>query len=150
MPACTFFGHRDAPPQLREPLLRTVEELVCREDVTQFYVGHQGAFDALAAGVLRELSQRLPIRFAVVLAYPPREEADWRTHLFPEGIELVPPRFAIDWRHRWMLAHSDCVVTYVCRSGGGAARYAALARRQGKRVIALSPPASPPAAPPRD
>ena len=27
--------------------------------------------------------------------------------LLPEGIENVPPRFAISWRNKWMLERSD-------------------------------------------
>ena len=55
----------------------------------------------------------------------------------PEGLELVHPRYAIERRNRWMLERSDYVVTYVHHGWGGAAKFAALAERQGKRMIRL-------------
>ena len=57
--------------------------------------------------------------------------------MFPEGLELVHPRYAIERRNLWMLERSDYVVTYVHHSWGGAAKFAALAERQGKRMIRL-------------
>ena len=57
--------------------------------------------------------------------------------MLPEGIEEVHPRFAISWRNKWMLRQSDYVVTYVTHSWGGAAQFAEMAARQGKKVIHL-------------
>ena len=77
------------------------------------------------------------IRSAVVLAYLPRAPLAYDT-VYPEGLENVPPRFAIDARNRWMLARADVVVTYVCRPYGGAATYKRVAERRGQRVIELA------------
>ena len=60
--------------------------------------------------------------------------------MLPEGIESVPPRFAISWRNRWMLRQSDHVVTFITRSFGGAAQFADAAKQQGKTVINLAEP----------
>lgn len=49
----------------------------------------------------------------------------------------MPRRYAICRRNRWMLEHADCVVTYIRHAYGGAARYAALAARQGKEILPL-------------
>ena len=49
----------------------------------------------------------------------------------------VPPRFAIDYRNKWMIDHSD-VITYVRRSFGGAAKSKTLAAKKNKTVIELS------------
>ena len=72
----------------------------------------------------------------------PREKAplnDSDHTLLPEGIETVPPRFAIEYRNKWMIDHSDIVVTYVTRSFGGAATFRDLAKKKGKIVIDLNP-----------
>ena len=58
--ACTFFGHRDSPASIRPQLRALLMELVERQGVTTFYVGNHGAFDAMAAGVLRELKLLYP------------------------------------------------------------------------------------------
>lgn len=84
------------------------------------------------------MAQIYPIQYAVVLAYLPRgkdEYGDFTDTMLPEGIETVHPRYAIDHRNRWMIDHSDFVVTYIRHSWGGAAKYAALAERKGKTIL---------------
>ena len=58
--------------------------------------------------------------------------------IFPEGLETVPPRFAISKRNDWMLKQADFVVTYIAHGWGGAVQYAEKAQRQGKRVLNLA------------
>ena len=143
MAVCTFFGHRDCPASIRPKLRAVLTELIERRGAVQFYVGRQGAFDAMAHAVLRELSGDYPhISCAVVLErLPGRQEiagpAAFGT-IFPEGLETVPPRFAIDRRNAWMLRQADLVVAYVTRSHGGAARFAAQAVRLHKPVFNLA------------
>lgn len=139
MSACTFFGHRDCPASIRSSLRAVLIHLIEIEGVTSFFVGNQGAFDAAAQSVLRDLQSQYPaITCTVVLAYMPRQpENDGLATMLPEGIEKVPKRFAISWRNRWMLDHADYVVTYVTHAWGGAAQFATRARKQGKRVYPL-------------
>ena len=109
----------------------------------RFYAGQQGAFDAMARSVLRELAKVYHhISYAVVLERlpGPREKAVWdfSDTIFPEGLETAPPRFAISRRNEWMLRQADFVVTYITHNWGGAAQYAEKAQRQGKRVLNLA------------
>ncbi len=141
----TFFGHRDAPSSVYEDLVAIITDLVEKQKVTRFYVGDKGGFDYMAQRALRTLSQTYPqIRYAVVLAYLPFDKSadPWSDErdptLFPEGMENVPPRYAIEKRNRFMVEQSDIVVTYVKRSHGGAAKFKALALRKGKTVIELA------------
>lgn len=132
MPACTFFGHSQCP-DLRSELRDAVMRLAS-DGVDMFYVGDNGRFDAQVRSVLSELG----LRYGVVLAYLPKGAgAGFDDTMFPEGLELVHPRYAIERRNRWMLERSDYVVTYVRYSWGGAAKFAAMAERQGKRIIRL-------------
>ena len=139
MSACTFFGHRDCPRASKAKLREVLIDLIENHNVDMFYVGHQGAFDALVGGVLQELAQEYPhVQYAVVLAYMPSESSglvDYSDTMLPEGIESVHPHYAISWRNNWMLKQSDYVVTYITHSWGGAAQYADKAGRQGKNVI---------------
>ena len=139
MAACTFFGHHDCPLGI-EPLIDTLLRwLIKEQSVRTFYVGNHGNFDRLVARCLRRFAQDDPnIQFYIVLAYLPTPAQAIENSLFPEGIEDVHPRYAISWRNRWMLQHSDWVITYVTHSFGGAARYTALAERQGKTVINIA------------
>ena len=149
MPACTFFGHHDCPDSVK-PLIRSaLTDLIEQHAVDVFYVGRQGAFDRMVHAVLKELQSLYPhICYAVVLerlpakadAYPAFSPVET---LFPEGLESVPPRFAISQRNRWMLQQSDYVMTYITHPWGGAAQYAALAAKQKKQIISLAPNARP-------
>lgn len=68
MSACTFFGHRECSASIKPKLRAVVVELIVRYGVDRFYVGRQGAFDAMARSVLRELAEVYPhISYTVVL-----------------------------------------------------------------------------------
>ena len=143
MSTCTFFGHSYCPETVKPRLRETLVDLIETQGVDVFYVGNHGDFDRMTHSLLRELSAQYPhIRYAVVLAYVPQkrdefDQRDWSDTMLPEGIERVPPRFAISWRNRWMLDHADIVVTYITHSWGGAAQFAELAEKKGKQVVRL-------------
>lgn len=137
MRACTFFGHRDCPESIKPDLYRVIESLIA-EGVDTFYVGNHGRFDAYVRSVLRQLKTAYPhIDYAVVLAYLPAAGEDGSDTIYPEGIEVGAPRFAIERRNRWMLRQADVVVSYVRYTWGGAYKFKAVAEKQGKRVIEL-------------
>ncbi len=142
MLSCTFFGHRDAPNTI-EPILRSaLVRLIENESVENFYIGNQGGFDRLVINVLEKLKDVYPhIKYTVVLAYMPQKNVAEKEELptiLADGCELVPPKFAIDRRNRWMLQKSAYVVTYVTHITGGAAKFKGMAVRMGKTVIELS------------
>ena len=138
---CTFFGHRDTPESVRILLREVLLNLIENQGVRQFYVGNQGNFDAMTYSLLVELEQSHGIRYEVVLAYLPQKTAglcDVDHTLLLEGIETVPPRYAIEYRNKWMINHCDVVVTYVTRNFGGAAKFKEMALRKNKTVIELA------------
>ena len=141
MSVCTFFGHHDCPAEVKPKLREILADLIENHSVDMFYVGNKGAFDWMVRSVLRELAQEyLHIQYAIVLERLPvkhgeDDSEDYSDTMLPEGIEEVPPRFAIVWRNKWMLRQADYVVTYVTHSWGGAAQFAEMAVRQQKTVI---------------
>lgn len=137
---CTFFGHRDAPPGIKSSLRQVILDLIERQGVKQFYVGNHGSFDVMARTLLAEFELTHRIHYEVVLAYMPKKEDplyDPNHTVLPEGIEAVPPRFAIEYRNKWMIDQSDIVITYVHRSFGGAAKFKKLAEKRNKMVIQI-------------
>ena len=140
MLTCTFFGHRDCPSSIKTKLHEALIDLIENHAVDLFYVGRQGAFDGLVHTVLKELALTYPhIRYAVVLERMPsvNDSHGHSNTLLPEGIETVHPRFAISWRDKWMIHHSDYVVTYITHSDGGAAQFARMTEKQGKVIVPL-------------
>lgn len=139
---CTFFGHQDAPRTILLELEKTIEYLIAEKQVKIFYVGNHGNFDAMVKITLIKMKKKYPyILTFVVLAYLPntrtQEIFDIDT-IYPEGLETVPPRFAIDKRNRWMIKQADYAVTYVKYSVGGASKYKTVAEKAGKTVIELA------------
>ena len=57
--------------------------------------------------------------------------------LLTEGIEKVPPKFAISWRNTWVIREADICVCYVKHSWGGAAQYMEYAKKHAKGVVNL-------------
>ena len=141
--SCTFFGHRECPNSVKIKLRDTIINLIENHAVEMFYIGHQGAFDAMVHSVLQELALKYPhINYAVVLSFLPQSSnsvslIDYTDTMLPEGIESVPPRFAITWRNNWMLKQADYVITYITHTWCGAAKFAEKAEKQRKIVINL-------------
>jgi len=140
MSTCTFFGHRECYGLKREKVLNAIEGLI-GQGVDTFYVGNQGAFDAMVYGCLKELQKTYPhIFFRVVLAYLPTRAGEWEDFsdtLYPEGMELVPPKFAVERRNKWMIQQADCSLCYINHTWGGAYKFARLAKRRGLYIFNL-------------
>lgn len=138
---CCIFGHRDAPVRSCAQLERVLERLVAERQVDTVLIGKQGDFDRMAAGAIYRFWERYPqMKCCEVLAYFPRGRSDAEDFetILPEGIEYVMPRFAVSWRNRWMVDHSDVVIVYMTRNHGGTAAVVDYARRKGKEVINIA------------
>lgn len=141
---CTFFGHKNTSYIIENELHKTIIDLIENKKVTTFYVGHQGNFDFLVRKNLEELCQFYPqIKYYIVLAYMPKsndflnEEYRKRT-IYPDGLEKVPPKFAIIKRNQWMIDKSDYVVTHIHHNFSNASKLKDLAERKGKIVINIT------------
>ena len=136
---CTFFGHRDTPAWVEEKLEKEVAALIEKQNVDTFYVGDQGNFDKMAQRVILSAKKKYGfVRGYIVLhCIPERMQPVELESFVPEGLECVPPRYAISHRNRWMAEHSDVVLAYVVRPFGGAAQYVSLAQKKNKKVIFL-------------
>ena len=53
----TFFGHKDTPKEIEPTLRTTLVDLIENKNVTVFYVGNNGNFDAMVRRQLENLSQ---------------------------------------------------------------------------------------------
>ena len=140
MPTCTFFGHGNSYG-LKETVVQEAVENLIHQGVDTFYVGNHGNFDGMVYACLKRLRKQYPhIRVAVVLAYLPTQNREFENTsdtMYPEGLELGLPRFAIERRNRWMIAASQFCVCYVNYTWGGAYKFAKLAKRRGLTCINL-------------
>lgn len=141
MGGCTFFGHRDSPERIKPDIQKAIVYLIEERNVRLFYVGNHGRFDTYVKDILLQLKDVYPdIEIEIVLAYYPLcPQKDSYTHytIYPEGLEKVPLRYAIDKRNLWMLSRSDFVICYLHHHTGGAARYVKKAKGMKKTILYL-------------
>lgn len=138
MATCTFFGNRDCTDAISDKLYNQIEDLILHNDVTKFYVGTQGYFDEMVYRLLIKLREKYPqIKAYRVLAYMPKFGEEIPDSIVPEGIELVYPRYAIIWRNRWLVEHSDYAIVYVTGTAGNAIKFVWMAEKKGKDVRRL-------------
>lgn len=137
----TFCGHAEIVKgdDVRSWLERTSQTLILNGADT-FYLGGYGAFDNLAAAVLRELKKTYPkIQVILVLAYLNRntDTSGYDSTLYPD-LENVPLRFAVSKRNERMVEMSDVIVAYVTHNWGGASKTLDCAKRKRKIIYSFS------------
>ena len=135
---CAFFGHKDCAEEIEEKAEELIISLIRNEEAVEFLVGNNGNFDKKIQVVLRKIKNVYPhINYAVALAYLPEKKTlstDMNT-VFPEILDNVPPKYAIDRRNTWMIDKADIVITYVRHISGGAAKFREKAKKKGKIVM---------------
>ena len=133
-----FCGHAQISQSEKiEKWLYDVTQKLIEQGATTFYLGGYGAFDSLAASVLREQKKRYSqIELVLVLAYlnTGRDTSGYDITVYPP-LETVPRRFAISHRNRWMVESADVVVAYVLHDWGGAATTLRCAKQKKKQII---------------
>ena len=134
----TFCGHAQISQSEKiEKWLYAVTQKLIEQGATTFYLGGYGAFDLLAASVLRAQKKRYPqIELILVLAYlnTGRNTSGYDSTVYPP-LETTPRRFSISHRNRWMVEASDVVVAYVLHDWGGAATTLRCAKQKKKQII---------------
>ena len=138
---CMFCGHSDVPDTIKVSLVSAIKKMITAKKADTFYVGNHGGFDRMAVNILGQMKSIFPeFQYYVIPAYlPVQKNGDEETVplLFPEGLELVPPKYAIVHRNRWMVKHADFVIAYVHHGWGGAAQTLKYAEKRGLDIINL-------------
>lgn len=137
---CTFFGHKDTSNIAEDKLKKAIAHLIEKEGVNEFYVGNNGNFDFLVQSVLQKVSTtNRNVNFTIVLSYL-NERAmigEQSLTIFPEGLEKVPPRFAISKRNDWLIKKADFVIAYMEHKLSNCHKWIEKAMRSGLKVINL-------------
>jgi len=123
---CFLIGHREATDELIPKLIQVIETHVIEYHVEEFIVGTYGGFDHAAARALAVVKQRHPhIRLILLLPYHPTKRTvqlpkHFDNSWYPEGLESVPPRFAIIRANCYAIDHADCLIAYVWHAASNA------------------------------
>ena len=95
---CFFIGHREANERVLPALEQAVEQLIVESGVTDFVVGHYGAFDGMAAKVIKAAKKRHPeVTLTLLLPYHPFDRPipvpkGYDSTFYPPGMENVPKK----------------------------------------------------------
>ena len=146
----SFFGHRriEGAVQLEEALEQIVSRLLREKEFVEFLVGRDGAFDLLAASVVKRCGRKFGGHNSAliwVLPYPTaelRDNEDAFSRYYDEidvceAAAMGHYKAAFQIRNRSMVDRSGLVVFYVSRKSGGAYQTMAYAERTGVPLINL-------------
>lgn len=139
--ACYFIGHHDAKEEIYPLLMDAVERHITEYGVTDFYVGHYGNFDYMAAKAVIELKKKHPnVRLTMVLPYHPAirpiEKPDgYDSTYYPWEDERIPKRLAIVKTNQRMVDDSDYLIACAFHFLGGSGQIVEYARKREKRGL---------------
>ena len=133
--SCFFIGHRDANTEIYPSLLSEVERHVTEYGVTDFFVGHYGSFDRMAAQAVKEVKARYSeVRLMLVLPYHPairpiETPKDFDGTYYPWEDERTPKSLAIIKTNQRMADTCDFLIAYAFHFLGGSGQIAEYARK---------------------
>ena len=139
--SCFFIGHHDAGKELLPLLVEAVERHITEYGVTDFFVGHYGSFDGMAAHTVKEAKKRHPeVRLMLVLPYHPAirpiEKPDgYDATYYPWEGERIPKRLAIVKTNQRMVDTCDYLIAHAWHFLGGAGQIVEYARKREKRGL---------------
>lgn len=137
---CTFFGHRDAPSTITSALKSTIMHLIQAQNVKTFYVGNNGRFDLLVQAILKDISAQTNIRYSIIISHINEQALSdaQNATVFPEGLETVPPKYAIAKRNAWLIENSSMVIAYAIHTHSNCHSWIEKAKRKGLQIINLA------------
>lgn len=137
--SCFFIGHREVSHDISEALRSAVETHIAECGVTEFVVGHYGAFDRMAASAVVAAKKKYPnITLLLLLPYHPSQQAvtlpkGFDTTYYPLGMENVPRRLAILRANQYMVDRADFLIAYVWHAASNARDLLEFAQRRASR-----------------
>lgn len=143
--SCFFIGHREAGKDVYPLLVDAVENHIAEYGVTDFYVGHYGGFDRLAAQAVEEAKARhSEIRLTLVLPYHPAirpisTPKGFDGTFYPWEDEKIPKRLAIIKTNQRMVDTCNYLITYAYHFLGGTGQIVEYARkRESKGLVKVT------------
>lgn len=138
---CCFAGHSQiyGENDLHDKLLTKIEELITKENVTEFWVGDYGAFDRAAAKAVRICKKTYPhIQLHLIIPYPTQKlnlfkeqyQKEYDSIIQADMPENTPTKFRISQCNRYMVKNAQYLICYIQHGWGGAAQTLAYAQNQ--------------------
>ena len=138
--SCFFIGHHDAGTNVLPLLEKAVEQHITEYDVTDFCVGHYGAFDRMAAQTVKNAKKRHPeVTLMLLLPYYPDHPMPTPEGFdgiyYPPNMESVPKRYAIVRANQHMISVSTHLIAYAWNCLGSSGNLVEYARKREKQGL---------------
>ena len=142
-----FFGHRRIYNirEIEERLVPILEDLICKHEFVEFYIGRNGDFDEFFASVIKRVQKQLDRDNNVMILTLPYTVKDIEYYedyydeiVIPEAIGKAHPKAAITLRNRWMADTADLIIVYIDHEEGGAYEAVKYAKKNNRSVINIS------------
>ena len=137
---CFFIGNRHTPSSIKEHLSQVIEKHITEYGVINFIVGHYGSFDNLVKNVLKEAKKSHEnIKLYILIPYHPFNRIIeipkyFDGTFYPDGMEKVPKFYAIVQANRYMIKHSDYLISY-CKYIGNTRNFVEYAKRREQKGL---------------
>lgn len=144
----SFFGHREFsnPFEVDKKLAQLVRDIIMEKEYVEFLVGREGAFDLLAAAVIRSVTIPLELGNSSLTLVLPYMKSEYQNNTesfenYYDEIEICERsakshyKAAIGIRNRSMVDRSDLVVCCIEHPNGGAYQAVRYAEEKSVRII---------------
>ena len=141
MNGCFFIGHSNTGSEMEPLLAEAVERHISEFGVTNFFVGHYGNFDRMAAAAVKKAKETHPeVQLILVLPYHPAirpiEKLDgYDATYYPWEDERIPKRLAIIKTNQCMVDTCDYLIANAWHFLGGSGQIVEYARKREKRGL---------------
>ena len=138
---CFFIGHHDAGADVLPLLVEAVERHITEYGVTDFYVGHYGNFDRMAAQAVKDAKKRHPkVTLTMLLPYHPFDcpmetPEGFDDMYYPPDMERVPKRYAIVRANCYVVDNSHYLIAYAQHHLGSSGDLVEYARKRELRGL---------------
>lgn len=142
---CCFAGHSDMNgSDAKEKIKNIAERLITEKNVTEFWVGNYGGFDACAASAVRELKLKYPdVKLILAIPYFTKkieEYRDWYEKNYDKIMladipVTTPGKYKIIKANEYMVENSDFLICYIDHTWGGAYKTYTYAKRKNKEIF---------------
>lgn len=144
---CCFAGHSKIyyTDNIFERLTAAIENLIIKENVSEFWVGNYGNFDKLSAKAVRSLKNKYPVRLNLVIPYLTLDITESRelyyknydSIIIADMPENTPKRLQIIKCNQYMVQSSQFLICYILYNCSGAAQTLEYAQRKKKNIIRI-------------
>ena len=139
--SCFFIGHHNTEQSIFPDLVDAVELHVVEYGVTDFFVGHYGSFDSMAAHAVQIAKERHPkLRLTLVLPYHPairpiEKPEGFDSTYYPWEDENIPKRLAIVKTNHRMVDTCNYLIANAWHHLGGSGNVVDYARKREEKGL---------------